>query len=424
MSIPHTQAYTVPLALPRVIPALADLTQDIAGPVPVSLLYAWAAGDQDAARADALLDPFRVEGTVVSSDTSGLSRLTKEKDLLDVLALISEPKQILHGIGVEIGGRAIGTWVADNTQIFYPAAIEPPAIVGGMSEAEHRIACELPIGVGICVHRGAFYELGGGLYGHDAHFVEAVAEHHAGPGEILVTQAVKEACPDEFKFRRRDDLAGPAGAGVFSLTGAPRLRHLEASDRRYPHPYPAEFFDLLTELKRSDDAAGVRRRIYDIYLKQLVVVFLSRAQQDGRTSNGAALLDELVTNVLMDALVGGLESVRGHVAGLGGGLGILTFERPQDALDAAEALRRRFDANGLPIKIGIADGPVLLFSNPRGPSGIAGSPVNIASKLSEDRGIAGRIQIAGSVAAQLTGLERADAFEIVIGGVALQGVTV
>lgn len=411
------------MALPKVIPALADLTQDIAGPVPISLLYAWAAGDQDAARADTLLDPFRVEGTVVSSDTSGLSRLTKEKDLLDVLALISEPKQILYAIGVEIGGRPIGTWVADNTEIFYPATTEPQAIVGGMSEAQHRISCDLPVDVGMCVHRGAFYELGGGLYGHDAHLVETLAEHHAGPGEILVTQAVKDACPGEFKFRRRDDLPVPVGADVFSLTGAPRLPHLEASDRRYPHPYPAEFFDLLTELKRSDDTAGLRQRIYDTYLKQLVVVFVSRPRDEGRTRDGAGLLDELVTNVLMDALVGGLDAVRGHVAGLGGGLGILTFETPREALDAAEGLRRRFADNSLPIKIGVAGGPVLFFSNPRGPSGIAGSPVNIASKLSEDRGIPGRINIAGNVAAQLTGLDGGEAFDLVIGGVSLRGVT-
>jgi class 3 adenylate cyclase len=411
------------MALPKVIPALADLTQDIAGPVPVELLYAWAAGDQEAAHAESLLAPFRVEGTVVSSDTSGLSRLTKERDLLDVLALISEPKQILHAIAVEIGGRAIGTWVADNTQVLYPDSIETPAIVAAMSEAERRITCELPIGVGMCVHRGAFYELGAGLYGHDAHLVESLAEHHAGPGEILVTRPVKDACPAEFRFVPRGTFAGTHAPEVFLLGEAPRVRHLEASNRRYPHPYPVEFFDLLVELKRAEDKDALRRRIYDRYLKQLVVVFVAREREPDRASRAPALLDELVANVLLDALVFGLESVRGHVAGLGGGLGILTFHEPQDALDAAQALRRRFTANGLPVKIGMAGGPVLLFSNPRGRSGITGNPVNVASKLSEDHGIAGRIRIAGNLAAQLPGLSAAEPFEIIAGGVVLLGVT-
>ncbi len=35
------------MAAPRPIPALADLTRDIAGPVPVRLLQDWASGRAD-----------------------------------------------------------------------------------------------------------------------------------------------------------------------------------------------------------------------------------------------------------------------------------------------------------------------------------------------------------------------------------------
>jgi class 3 adenylate cyclase len=412
------------MAPPRIIPALADLTQDMAGPVPISLLYEWAAGDQDDARATTLLDPFRIAGTVVSSDTSGLSRLTKERDLLDVLALISEPKQILHAIGVEIGGRPVGTWVADNTQIYYPPSIDPSDIVGGMTEAENRITCELPVGVGMCVHNGAFYELGGSLYGPDAHIVEFIAEHHAGPGEILVTASVRDGCPEEFQFRPRVDLDAHGAGAIFALAHAPRMRHLEAANRRYPHPWPAEFFELLMELKGSAERDHLRQQIYDAYLKRLVVVFVSRDRQPGSALTTTTLLDDLIANVLFDALISGLDAARGHVAGLGGGLAILTFDGAPDAFDAADALRRRFAANSLPIKIGMASGPVLYFSNPRGPSGIAGSPVNIASKISEDAGLAGRINIASDVAAQLPPQGNATPFEITVGGVVLHGVTV
>lgn len=422
------------MALPRIIPALADLTQDMAGPVPVSLLYDWAAGEQDDNRADLLLEPFRINGTVVSSDTSGLSKLTKEKDLLEVLALISEPKQILHAVGVELGGRPVGTWVADNTQIFYPPTVESRVIVSGMTEAEQRITCELQIGVGMCIHRGVFYELGGALYGSDAHVVESIAEHHAGSGEILVTKAVRDACPDAFVFRARTDLDGHAADGVFSVSHAPRMRHIEASNRLYPHPWPQDFFDRLVRLKTSEDKELLRREIYDTYLQRLVVVFISRDRGATMARTSTALLDDLVANVLFDALVTGLDVARGHVAGLdaarrhvaglGGGLGILTFEGAPEALDAAEALRRRFAANSLPIKIGIASGPVLYFPNPRGPSGIAGNPVNVASKISEDAGVAGRINIAGDVAAQLPPQGTAAPFEITVGGVVLHGVSV
>lgn len=411
------------MALPKVIPALADLTQDIAGAVPVQLLYSWAEGDQDESRATALLDPHRIEGSVVSSDTSGLSRMTRERDLLDVLALISEPKQILHGIGVSIGGRPIGTLVADNTQTFYPGSVETPTIVSGMWEATQRISCELPIGVGLCVHRGAFFELGGGLYGHDAQLVEALAEHYARAGEILVTPAARGGCPGDYAFVARDDLRELWGEGICAVTGAPRIRHLDPSGLHYPHPYPDEFFEMLLAFKGAADREPVRRQIYDKYLKSAVVLFLARARDTGVPWNGATLLDDLVSNVLVDALVTGLDKAAGHVAGLGGGLGILTFDSAAEAFDTAQALRQRFAANGLPVKIGIASGPVLMFSNPHGPSGITGSPVNIASKISEDAGVAGLINVAADVAAQLPALASAKPFEIAVGGVVLRGVS-
>jgi class 3 adenylate cyclase len=276
----------------------------------------------------------------------------------------------------------------------------------------------------MCVHNGAFYELGGGLYGPDAHIVEFIAEHHAGPGEILVTAAVRDGCPEGFQFRPRADLDAHGAGAIFALAHAPRMRHLEAANRRYPHPWPQEFFDRLMALKASGERDTLRQQIYDAYLKRLVVVFVSRDRQRGAALTTTTLLDDLIANVLFDALITGLDAARGHVAGLGGGLGILTFEGAAEAFDAADALRRRFAANSLPIKIGMASGPVLYFSNPRGPSGIAGSPVNIASKISEDAGVAGRINIASDVAAQLPPRIDAAPFEITIGGVVLHGVTV
>jgi class 3 adenylate cyclase len=411
------------MATPRIIPALADLTQDIAGPVPLPLLYAWAEGEQDAARAETLLEPFRIDGIVVSSDTTGLSRLTKERDLLDVLALISEPKQILHAFAVGIGGRPIGTWVADNTQVYYPPRIGAPAIVAAMFEAGRRVTCELTIGVGMCAHQGTFYELGGGLYGLDAHIVEKLAEHHAGPGEILVTAQVRERCVADFSFEPRADLSAFAESAVFSLRRAPSARHLDPQDRRYPHPYPADFYENLLAYKRSADRDGIRQAIYDRYLQRSVIVFLSRAREPGASWNGPGLLDDLLANVLLDSLVMGLEGVRTHVAGLGSGIGILTFADVSEALDTAQSLRKRFNANGLRVKIGIASGPVLLFPNPHGPSGIAGTPVNVASKISEDAGVAGQIHIAADVVSQLAAVEGVP-FEIPVGGVVLHGIRI
>lgn len=414
------------MPLPKVIPALADVTQDIAGPVPLELLQNWAGGTQDLERAGSLLEAFRINGFVVSSDTSGLSKLTAERDLLDVLSLISAPKEILHAVGVAIGGKAIGTWVADNTEMFYPASIAPDLILSAMAEAQIRVAAASEVGIGMCVHGGNFYEVGGGLYGRDAETVEELAENHARGGEVLVTTSVIDglAEPRAFTFRPRPDLRAHHEAGVATLEPGPRLPQLDAADTRYPHPYPAEFFERLREIRTSPDAVRLRQAIYDSYLDERVIVFLSRDREADAAGGLGGLLDSLVTNALMGTIVRGMEASRDHLAGVGGGIAILSFDSPGQALDYARAVRSRFLENGLPVKIGIDRGPVLSFSNNLGPSGIAGDAVNIASKISEDAGTPGRINLTTRAAEGLGRLPDATPFQVALSNVTLTGVTI
>src|SRR4051794_14786120 len=177
----------------RTIPALADVTKDISGPLPAGLLDDWSASTErnhDAARV--LLAPYRREGVVVASDTAGLTRMTQERELLDVLWLVSEPMQILYAVGSAVVGRAVGVWEADNTEMIYPASLPADTLVDAMLEAQARIAERTKVRVGLCVHRGVFYEIGGGLFGADAQLVEELAENDAAGGEILVTNELAQ----------------------------------------------------------------------------------------------------------------------------------------------------------------------------------------------------------------------------------------
>jgi len=412
--------------LPRIIPALADLTQDIAGPVPVELLQTWAAGNQDAPEAGRLLNGYRIEGTVVASDTSGLTRMTEERDLLDVLALVSEPKQILHALGVAIGGRAVGVWIADNTEMYYPSGIDPGLIVDAMAEAQARIASSVSIRIGLCVHSGEFYEVGGGLYGGDAETVEYLAEEFAGPGDVLVTRAVTDRLGEvaDSPFALRPELSQVYAPGVYALARPRRRPDLRGDDRPYPHPYPEEFFALLSGLTHARDPDQARRQIYDAYLRERVVVFVVREHERTSSHSLSALLDDLVSNALVETIVKVVMGAGDHVAGLGGGLAILTFEAPGEALEFAQAVRGRFAENGVGVRIGIDRGPVLLFANSRGPSGIAGDPVNIASKLSEDTGTSGTIRVTTRAACQMQVPPGAQPFEVTVSRVALTGIEV
>jgi class 3 adenylate cyclase len=408
---------------PRIIPALADLTQDIAGPLPLRLLQGWATGAQDLETADRLLDDFRIEGHVVSTDTSGLSYMTHEKDLLEVMSLISVPKGIVHALGKEIGGRPIGIWVADNSEMYYPSRVDPLLILDCLTESRYRIARAVPIELGFCVHAGHYYEIGGGLYGDDASTVERLAEEFADPGEILVTAAVADPIDPSLGvgFDRRPTLDAIHPPGVYTLRSERRLPALRGEDSHYPHPFPADFFRQLSALPAAIDAEAARRRMYDQYQAERSILFVARERSRAAEGDLATLLDDLLLNALTDAILRETLRASSHVAGSGGGLGILTFSSPSEALDFALLARLRFAENGVLVRIAIDHGPVLIFDGIRGRNGISGDPVNIASKLSEDAGENSRIVLTDRAAAGLRFPGPAERFETVISRVPIRG---
>jgi hypothetical protein len=413
------------MPFPRAIPALADVTQDIAGPVPLGLLQDWGSGRADLASALSLLRPFEITGTVVASDTSGLTRLTREMDLLDVLRLVSRPKEIIHAVGVAVGGRAVGRWIADNTQMYYPRSLALDLVLDAMGEVQCRIEGSARVRVGMCVHPGLFYDIGGTLYGHDAQTVEELAEHHAGPGEILVTgeavRALADASP--YGLRVREDLAPHHATGVFTLAGGRRRPDLTATDPRYPHPFSDEFFDLLLGLDAQPDPSAAKRELYAAYQRERAVVLALRERPDDAGDDLTGLLDDLVTNTCLDAIVRETAGQGGPLVTSGGGLALLAFDTVREALEFARALRARAADNAIPVRIGIDHGAVLLFDTPGGGRNLAGDPVNVASKISEDAGLAGRISLTARAAGALDPPAAGEPFQVTVSGVQLTGVS-
>ena len=409
------------MANPRIIPALADLTQDIAGPVPVGLLQDWAAGRQDAAAAQSLLDPFRIEGTVVASDTSGLSKLTDEMDLVKVISLISRPKEILHALGVEVGGRAIGLWVADNTEMYYPSSVTRAEVVQAMWETQQRIAARCAVRIGMCIHSGGFYEIGGGLYGPDADAVERLAEDHARGDEILVTQQLRsELTGEDFSFVERNDLETIFPPGVHTISRAKGRPDLLETRSEYPHAFTDEFVQMLHAIDGAPDPEAAIRDIYARYLRAVAVVFLSRYRPQAE-GNVASMLDDLLTNALLETIVRE-KNPESHLVVCGGGLALLVFSDVGEALDFALDIRSGFVRNDLPVKIGIDYGAILFFERSDGSKNLVGDPVNIASKISEDAGQPGRIALTARAAELLPrDLGNAEPFNVTISRVSISG---
>jgi len=402
--------------------ALADLRQDIAGGVPVALLQRWAGGAQDLATAEALLADYRLDGQVVASDTSGLTSLTEARDLLDVMALISRPKEVVHGLGTAIGGRPIGVWVADNTEMFYPAAVDAGLVLDAMLEARARITATIPIGIGMCLHTGCFFEIGGGLYGADADLVEGLAEDHARAGEVLVTAEwlARSPAPSGCQLLPRPDLQALHPAGVFAVDTCRRRPELREHDHDYPPPFPRPFLEVLRRLT-SEPTDPLRAATYERYLRELAVVFVSVVSEAADRPTLPRLLDRLLLAGVVDAIVKGRLGLAERVYGTGQGYVIVAFADPRQALATAREIRALFAEGGLEVRVGVDVGPVLAFEDPPGPRQIAGGPVNIASKLSVDAGVTGAIQITDRAFRSLGQAPGGTRFELDISSVRLTG---
>lgn len=357
-------------------PALADLRQDIAGSVPLDIIFAWADSAGDQAAHDRILAPFLVQGTVVSSDASGLSRLSKERPLLDVLRLVQEPKETIHAYGTAIGGEAIGVWAADNTQMFYPASVDPADVVEAMTAALVENAAQ-DVRVGMAAHQGTYLRLAGGLFGADAEFVEHVAEDHTKGGEFVLSGAVRDAVERRFpgSTAPAPDIR-VAGDALFRFraTTVPRASKMAAA---YPAPFDRAFVEFI---QRTDASEAEQDAFLARYRRTGPVVFLKVRHRES-----AFLLDRLADWADASAMARQTATAQeADCVKCNGDIGIFLSPSAATAETFAVALRDAMKAAGFACNVGVADGESFVFPLDQGGRDIAGIPVNLSSKLSEE----------------------------------------
>lgn len=405
----------------RFPPGFFDLPSDAGQSLPLDIIAAWTRSDQSREAARELLAPCTLRGIVVATDCAGLTRLSTERSLIEILALVSRPKELIHAYGRAIGGQPLGLWAADNTLMFYPAGVSPDHVVSLLLALLDRVREECEVGVGVCVHAGEFYELGNGLYGPDADRVEAVAEDHTAADELLLTDVLAQRLGETARFtlEPRDDLRERFGP-IFRVVAGPRLGGVEASDFHYPLPFTDEFFTGLHEFQRTRRTSVVPRPAY----REGAIVVIEQEREDRDIPELAALNDLALAAGLKrlgNALLG---EHQGTEVKTTTGFGIYHFLEARHALGFARAVREALAAQGVQVRVGIDVGRVLVFELGPGLRDAAGSPVNVASKLAQDVGRFGVIQLTAQ-AARLAGLADVTAARTLrLGGLSLEVVAV
>jgi len=379
-------------------PALFDITQDIIGTLPLKLIRQWLESEQTQEAALKLLEPYKVKGYSVSSDSAGLTKLTKQKGLLEILAIINQPKEIVYSFGIAIGGKGVGIWAADNTQMFYPTSVNPETLLSALLTVQREINKRCQIKIGLGAHYGEFYSINGGLYGLEADVIEEVAENETAGGEIVISQDFYELLPanHNFTITQRGELATKIG-NIFRVVDGPSLPEVPPLDTKYPIPYSETFYaDLVAYENRLTDT-NLGKQLTDKYLQNKVVVLIERESQEVEAHETAMFTNLSLSAVIKDVGLRLLEQSKGTEIKVVGTIGIYTFDEATAALNFAQAFRQELAAKDIATRIGIDAGPVLIFDLALGGKDIAGNPVNVASKMAQDKGQFGKFYLSSTM---------------------------
>ncbi|MCC7432911.1 adenylate/guanylate cyclase domain-containing protein [Candidatus Peregrinibacteria bacterium] len=366
----------------KIIAALADLKQEIAGVIPVDLISLWQKSLRNAAAERSILRLHEKVGFMVNTDSAGLSKLTAQKSLLEVMRIVSQPKEIIYGIGRQIGGRGIGVWAADNTQMFYQD-IGIDELLEAMIAAQKQVSLG-PLKVGMGIHHGVYWEIGQGMFGVDAELIDEVAEEHTAGGEIVLS----DKCFDDSSLQKwqtslfkRGDLDEHFQKDFWSFnyekfSGKEFEVDLNAEDLIYPLPFDRKFYQALRQMEKSADARNVLEEFFANKVVVLVKIYHNKAN---------FLLDQLTDWVVMNAFTAeiaeryAVETIKSN-----GDLGIFVADSDSEAVQFAEDVLLSMVRSEDRVSIGLARGDILLFNLEGGGKDLAGGAVNIASKISED----------------------------------------
>lgn len=397
-------------------PNLWDLPQNLTGEVPLNIIQKWVDSDQTEQTQQKILEPYKVTGTMVSSDSSGLSKISKSLPMLEVMQIIHQPKEIIHSHGAAIGGKGIGLWAADNTQMFYEKTIKPEEIIEQMVMAQKEISQINKLTVGIGIHHSEYIKINDFYFGEEAEFIEAYTENMTEGKDIVLTESTTKVIPDHFKkllhkhnqSAQKEDLYG---LNYESLNFSSKKK----TDKEYPIPFDSEFYKTIKE--RNCSEYQTIREISRKYSKENIVILVKILHKKHKK-----ILDQFVEWIRTTSLVSEvLKDYNITKVKLFADLGIFIADSRYETLSFIEDLISTLNDNGVQAKIGISRGEIFLFNLANGTKDLAGDPVNLASKLAEDLGAENEILIHDSIKLPLSNLHNTSKFTHKISGIEIAG---
>jgi len=395
--------------------SLADIGQQYSGTIPVDIVKKWVIGKKSKHLQKSILSPFRKTGYLVSSDSAGLSKLSKEKGLVEMMKIVSFPKELIYAYGTAIGGRGVGIWAADNTQMFYDKNTTVEELIEQMAGVQHEIINLSSLQVGIGIQYAEYLEIGNGFFGHDADIIDEITENYSNGKDLLITEAVKEKLSKNFiRFITRileTEVEWPVYKFNYDGLG---MAVKKTDNYDYPIPFTEKFYNYIRSREDFDDDDQKLKE----YLFEKTVVLIKIYH-----SKTKFFLDQVVDWVVMNDVLMEIKSEYDvEVIKSNGDLGIFVSDDVDEAISFAEAVLNDLRESKDPVSIGVTAGDVLIFDLPMGGKDIAGDPVNIASKISEDIDEMDSLYIHDSVKSVKKNLRKYIPFNMVKSHVEIKGI--
>ncbi|MEH1844561.1 MAG: adenylate/guanylate cyclase domain-containing protein [Nostoc sp.] len=177
----------------------------------------------------------------------------------------------------------------------------------------------------------------------------------------------------------------------------PSLSEVPPLNTNYPIPYSETFYaDLVVYENRLTDAE-LGKQLTDKYLQNKVIVLIERQSQEVEAHETAMFANLALSARLKDMGQRLLKQNNGAEIKVVGIIGIYAFDEATTALNFAQAFRQELAAQDVASRIGIDAGPVLIFDLSVGGKDIAGNPVNVASKMAQDKGQFGKLYLSSTM---------------------------
>lgn len=374
---------------PSALASLFDAASHLEPILPQELMLAWTASDQEERTAQAFMADYATEGTCVLGDASGLSKLSRELPLTDVLAMLHMPKSMVMAAGLATGGQAINGWTADNTAMWFPKEVSEKQVLdctGGLVASFHNLPFQMSFGL----HRGIFYKVGATLLGTAYQTLEHIAENEVPAGKIWASQEFCRGLPEHQATPHQVH-----GITMMELLQAYEPSYCFADSRvSYPHSFDATFFTLLDMYARADvqEKEILRESLEQHASREGFILFFAYELQ--KSLGLAGVISQQVEDTMLRSRFASLPGCAGaQWIKAGGGIGILEGNSLEALFTCAKQIAQTCAEEGVDVAFGIDKGSYFIFEQEDGDRDVAGSPVNIASKLSEDSGVAGSILI-------------------------------